>query len=349
MSLLWIDGFDNYGTSINAVPAPTGIVGRKYVILDEAQMKVRTGRLGGYALDPYATSTNSYIRKTFITTQDTLIAGFAIKFTTIDNDVRFFAFFDDAQRGMNLHINTTGEFTVFRDTTAITSGVTSGAGIVTNTWFYIEFKIKCHASLGTIDVVVNGVNKLTMTGQNTKAGTHSYHNGISLTGTSTANVVYYDDLYVCDNSGSTNNDLLGSRRVVTLYPSANGDSANWTPLSGDNYTNVDDGSLQDGDTTYVSTAASNVEDLYSYANVTTAPTQINGIMICTDGRVNGTGPYSIQDECKSNITTSNSANQVFADTVNYTTSIRILETDPDTTNAWTVSGLDNAQFGFHLV
>ena len=349
MALLWIDGFDNYGTSVNNTPAPTGIVGSKYIILGESFMEVRTGRLGGYALDPYATDSNSYIMKTFSTTQNTLIVGFAVKFTIINDNTRFFALFDDSTRGINLYINSTGELTVFLGGAAVSGGTTSGAGILTNAWNYIELKVLCDASVGTIDINVNGVNVLHLTGKNTKVGSHNYHNGIRLNGTSSANVVYYDDLYVCDNSGSVNNDFLGPRRVVSLYPSANGDSANWTPLSGDNYANVADGSLQDGDTTCVSTATSSAEDLYQYANLTTNPTQINGVMICTDGRVNGTGPYSIQDECKSVNTTSNSANQVFADTVNYTTSTRILETDPDTANAWTVNGLDAAQFGFHLV
>ena len=348
MSLLWIDGFDNYGTSVGSAPAPTGIIGRKYVTLGESYMRVRAGRLGAYALDTYATGTNSYIQKTLVTAQDTLIAGFAVKFLTLDA-ARLLSFYDGAQRGVNLYIQTSGEMKLYLDTTAIPSAVTSGAGILTNIWFYIELKVKCHASAGTIDVVVNGVNVLTMTGQNTKAGTHNYHDCFKITGTSYANQTYYDDLYVCDNSGTANNDFLGPRRVVTLYPSANGDSANWTPLSGDNYTNVDDGALQDANTTYVSTAASNAEDLYNYTDLVTNPSIINGIMICTDSRVNGAGPYSIQDECKSVNTTSNSANQVFADPTNYTTSVRILETDPATANAWTVNGLDAAQFGFHLI
>ena len=30
MALLWIDGFDNYGTTIGGAPSPTGILNRKY-------------------------------------------------------------------------------------------------------------------------------------------------------------------------------------------------------------------------------------------------------------------------------------------------------------------------------
>ena len=51
-----------------------------------------------------------------------------------------------------------------------------------NTWYYIEFKVKCHATLGTFDLHVNGISVLIGSGINTKIGSHLYHDRFAAQG-----------------------------------------------------------------------------------------------------------------------------------------------------------------------
>ena len=48
MALLWIDGFENYGTTIGSMPLPGGIIGKKYTVGLEYQIDIQTGRDTGY-------------------------------------------------------------------------------------------------------------------------------------------------------------------------------------------------------------------------------------------------------------------------------------------------------------
>ena len=90
-----------------------------------------------------------------------------------------------------------GEIEVYRNTTLL--GMTSGAGLLVSVWAYVEVKIKCSSSAGTVDVRVNGVNRLSLTGQNTKNGTDNYHN-VAVIGCS--NYFVIADVYVLDNTGT---------------------------------------------------------------------------------------------------------------------------------------------------
>ena len=64
-----------------------------------------------------------------------------------------------------------------------------------------------------MDVRVNGVSRLSLTGQNTKNGTDNYHN-VAVIGCS--NYFVIADVYVLDNTGTLNNDFLGNVKVVPL-------------------------------------------------------------------------------------------------------------------------------------
>ena len=50
MALLWIDGFEGHGTTDDAIPAPTGILRRRYITYRDGSSssytKIKTGRFG---------------------------------------------------------------------------------------------------------------------------------------------------------------------------------------------------------------------------------------------------------------------------------------------------------------
>jgi hypothetical protein len=338
MALLWIDGFDTYGTSVGGSPSPVGILQRSYNTVGwEDENRVRAGRLGGYATSPYQ---GYALGTTLATTNDTLTAGFAFRYSWASvADSVFFAFLDGSTVGVNLVVTTSGEIAIYCGATLLAT--TSGLGLLTDAWYYCELKVKCNSSTGTYEVRLGEAIILSNTGKNTKAGTHDYHNGFSLK-TSYARAIY-DDLYVLDSSGSVNTTFLGNMRVVTIQPDAAGDSTQFTPDSGDNYARVNE-AVCDDDTSYVEDTVSGNSDLYNYAALSGITGGIKGIAVVADCRETDATNFSIVLPCKSGATTSDGSALAIG-TTSYTAKRRIIETDPDTSAAWTASAINSAQFG----
>jgi len=331
--LLWIDGFDSYGTS--GTPSPAGIMARKYAVVG-SNLTVVSGRLSGYALN-FLNGVFTSTSPGTVTTDGTMVVGLAIKFNTVLYNGRFLSFYDGATEGMNLRIQTDGELAAYLGNTF--KQATLGLGIVSGSWYYIEFKVLCAAS-GTYEVCVNGVSILSGSGD-TRGGSHSYNNTFYLQG----NPATIDDLYCLDSTGSINNDFLGNMRVETIRPSANGTSTQWTPNTGINCNAVKE-QLCDDNTTYVEDGTMGHKDLYTYANLTGITFGVKGVKINTDAEATDVSAITLIDKCSSNGTESNSSQTL---TVNsYTSYGRILETDPSTVNTWTVNAVNAAEFGIEV-
>jgi hypothetical protein len=83
-----------------------------------------------------------------------------------------------------------------------------------------------------------------------------------------ATSAWIDDLYVCDGSGSVNNDFLGECRVLTLLPSdGNGSNNDFDTSAGgspaDHGAMVNDTTPND-DTDYVSSSTVDHVDSWNY-------------------------------------------------------------------------------------
>lgn len=172
-----------------------------------------------------------------------------------------------------LDINASGLIDVHRTSASGTIiGTSSGhTPVGAGEWHYYEMKATLTtATTSTVTVRLDGVTVLTITGVATSSVTGNVTNvQIVITGAATPN---FDDMYVCDTTdgtatdGRANSDFLGDVRVQTLLPSAAGDSTGWTPLSGANYTNVDE--VPANSTDYVSSSVSTTRDLYTLADLT---------------------------------------------------------------------------------
>jgi len=248
--------------------------------------------------------------------------------------------YDGGTVGMRVYSDSDGKLAVYRDTTRL---ATSTSAITAGTWYYIEFKVQVHDSTGTYELRVNESTWLSDTGVDTKTGSNSYYDVVDFHGPYSFVVNQYDDIYICDGSGSDNNDFLGNRKVVALRPSAAGDDTDWTPSAGANYAAVDEVEL-DEDTTYVeSSTVTSDQDLYDYDALADV-TNIHGIQINTEVRVTDAQSYDLNSVVKSGSTTDEGS----ADTITSTTYVsqnRISETDPNTSAAWTLTNVNAAQFG----
>jgi hypothetical protein len=99
-----------------------------------------------------------------------------------------------------------------------------------NQFNYFEIKATIHDTTGSIELRINGVPALNLVNQDTRNAGTGVVNAIRIGGTNSFGPIWaMDDLYICNTSGSTNNDFLGDIRVDTLYPNADGTYSQWTP------------------------------------------------------------------------------------------------------------------------
>jgi hypothetical protein len=234
-----------------------------------------------------------------------------------------------------------GQLAVYRggNLLATTTGLTLGTN-----WHYIEFKVTCGAS-GSYELRVAGETVLTESAISTKAGSHDYHDCFQLQCYSKL-VIYFDDLYFLDSTGSSNNDFLDNCRVVAISPSAAGDSAQLIPSAGANYECVDEALMND-DTDYVESGTDGYKDLYNYTNPEGVLGDIFGCQVNTVCRETDASTFNLVTICKSGVTESDDTEQLIG-TTNYVFRTRLLEVNPDTSDAWTESGLNSVQFGIKV-
>lgn len=339
--LLWIEGFEGFGTTIGLPPSPTNVLARKYSsVVSEDIMDIEAGRLGGYGLE-FESSAN-VLRSPALTTNSMLIVGCAVKFNTLVLN-KFLTFLDGTTTGMNVQLTAAGELSVYRGTTLLAT--TTGLNILLNAWYYIEFKVICHATTGSYELRVGEVNVLSAIGVNTKAGSNDYHTAFQLERTAASKT--FDDVYCLDGSGSVNNDFLGNNRVTAIYPNGDTVSKDWDrSAGGDNYALVDEAVVND-DTDYVESGDVGDKDLYDYGAVAGVTTLVRGIQINTMCRETDVTPFDLITVVKAGVTESEDAGQAIG-TTSYVSKKRIVELDPDTGVAWTVSGINAAQFGIKV-
>lgn len=339
MALLWIEGFEGMGTSDGSHPSPTGILSRKYpTVVYPDYMWLVAGRTGGHGLNMNGVWAELYTSN--LTTNATMVVGFAYYYTAT-YQARIVTLYDGAQQGVNLRQATGGELAVYRDGTLLAT--TSGLGLQTGTWYWIELKVVCGDS-GSYELRVGGINKLSASGVDTKAGSNDYHTRVGWIGPANG-AMYIDDIYILDGSGSANNDFLGNVKVVAIVP--DGDVSGYqdfTPSAGsDHYALVDENPVND-DTDYVESGTTGHKDLWTYVAASGLGTTIAGIQINTMVRETDAESFSLKTLIKSDTTEDEGAGEVIGST-SYKMLKRISETDPATAAAWTSSGVNAAQFG----
>jgi hypothetical protein len=340
MALLWIEGFEGYGTTTNNRPLPAGVMARKYSnAVNESNMDIETGRVAGYCIELPG---GSWLGTPSLTTDDTLICGFAFR-TDDAGDYTLMAFWDGGSKNFNLRYESAAnELDIWRDNTLIATS--SGLGILANTWYWVEMKAKTHNTLGTYDVELNGASVFSATNVDTQAGSNAWSDNIRFFGAGTNN--RWDDIYVCDTTGSVNNDMLGNVRVVSISPDGD-DTANFgtsTP-NASHYANVDENPTDD-DTSYVEDGTVNTTDLYDYAALSGSGS-ILGLQINTQCRQTDVTAFSLITPIESNGSQYDDSAQSVG-TTSYVTKYRISETDPDTSTAWTIAGVNAAKFGIKV-
>ena len=340
MAVVFIDGFDAYN---GVVSTTTGNIRTGWGPVGDS-VGIVTGRFGGQAVKNGGGSgtTNVLGKSISPLTQGTL--GFAIKFTSMPTNASWpcLVGLADSTSGIAIHFATDGSLKLISSTnmsTASTTYATTSAGlIVVNTWYYVELEFTIANAGGILNLYLNGTQVSSGT-YDTQVGTAATVSTLYLGSTNSLGIGIYniDDLYLTNTPTK-----LGEQRVETLYPNADTAQKQWTASTGvDNYAMVDETLMSVTD--YVSSNTIGSFDLYDFGNLTSTPSSINAVVVNALMQKDNIGTRAIAATIKSGSITLDGSN-VYLNT-GYNLNTRVLETDPNTSGAWTASAVNSIQAG----
>lgn len=186
---------------------------------------------------------------------------------------------------------------------------------------------------GNVVGFIDGATSATTTGESDNVG------GFGFMDDGTNSPRYeYDDFYILDGTGTTNNSYLGDVRITTLAAGADGNRNEWSPrtVGADNYTEVDE-TMMDGNTYVESGLIGAAEDYNndSFATRTIDPGNIQGVQVSNGTLRTSSGTIAFKHEMVI-------AGTRYSDDVEYTpgnTSFFITtfvtDTDPSDDATWT--------------
>lgn len=273
-----------------------------------------------------------------ITPASGMTVGFSLFLTTTGPVMSWFDSLDNPI--MDIGINLINNL-VYIDSTTTTY---SSQPVPLNTWVYFEVSVQDFSSTaaGNILIRLNGDEifsspiGFTLTGSGLGKGVTLFGGGTDIIG--------YDDFYICDNLGTYNTSFIEDGEILTLFPNGPGDETDFSVFGA--ATNWEAVSEQpfDGDTSYVYSGTTGVQDLYTVPTITVGDTLvIPGIMINAVARYDNTDPAYWVALIKSGVNlgaaTSISVTSAY---LNYQS---VFEREPVTDNAWTETLVNAMQIG----
>lgn len=350
MAVVLVEGFDAY----NGISGNNGSVNAGGWIYGGNSGSLVAGRFGGQAFSKGQGSLPGYnLYKVFGSVTQGCV-GFALKvsgYATDTSTALLYLTTDNLASQLSFRVGTSGEISIGRAGGGISGGFgtalgTTANGVVTlNTWVYVEIEFVISDSVGVVNLYVNGQSLLTLSGIDTKANaTLSTVTTIYLgdnTSTSGKGACLYDDIYITDTA-----TRLGEQKIETLYPTADTAQLQWTPSTGsNNYGTVDETLMSTTD--YVSSSTVNNYDLYDFGNLSSTANTISAVVISSLVQKDNVGTRAIATTVKSGSSTTDSGNTYLG--IGWTMAQRILATDPNTSAAWTTSGVNALQAGIKVI
>jgi len=321
MALVFIDGFDGYGSSVpisSKWPTPPAV------------SQFQTGRFGGQSL---SMSSQSGIN---LTSGTGWAVGVAVKLNgTISTTAQLISLRNGTTLVGVIGFNSLNQ--ILAATTSLSSPYASSSqSIAQNAWNYIEWVVNLASTGGTSQVFLNGQQIINFTGN---TGSGAINN--LLLGNSNSVSFNFDDFYV--SSGATR---IGEARVETLAPASN-DAVQWTPNGNANNFGCVNELPWNGDTTYISSSTPGQQDTFNINALSSTPLNIFAVQVTYAARKDDANTRTIAGVLKSGAASVVGANNNLAST--YQVFSDIYANDPNTSAPWSAAAVNAAKIGVREV
>jgi hypothetical protein len=338
MALILIDGFDYFSEGQSVA------MGWTMGNFLQVSWSSSYARYGGVGIRITDSGSPSYIlHRNMGVNKSTIYLGIAIyKYGTgtpyFHNDGAFVLFEDESNIDqVKLYVNNSWGIDVYRgDNTLL--GSTADDLIANRRWFYLEAKVTISATVGVVELRINGNQVLNLTSQDTKNGS-DYIRSFGLTAIHSDNETNFDDIYVDDAQ------FHGDCRVKTFVPDSDGNSTDFTRSTGSNDYECVDELPANEDTDYIVSDTLNHKSIFGIT--TGALGTVKGIQLSNRVRIDEVGTKKITPIVRSN-STDYTGTETELITADYLFESEIWETDPDDSNPWDQTKLEAAEFGLEI-
>lgn len=345
MALLWFDGFECYENQADMTVVRDGNFIEGYTFAS-ISFNATEGRRGSRCL---YTRHSNYVEYILASNYTTLILGIATRQSAAGSPGYvagwpWLGFYDDTTMQIGL-FQIGEEYHLYRGATKIDES--SGAGLIYNVWKYTEIKFTIDNSSGAVEVRTDGgTSSMIDFSGDTQETANAYINRIRIAGPT--NIYNYsDDLYICDTTGSKNNNFLGDVRADPLYVSGAGSHTDFTPSAGSNYENTDDDPYPDDDSTYNTGDAIAEQDSYAMDDLP-APSSvtIHGVKSQVTMRKTDAGARGAK------LLTRSGGSDYLSDELllseSYLTKAKIYEDNPNDAAAWEDADVNGMEVGMEI-
>lgn len=355
MALLWCDGFDHYGADENNLLDGVWAEVSSGMVLDASNPRTGTHALrhpGG------TTNGNNIARRVFGAGLTTVGFGHAFYLENLpaQNDRVGIAQFRDINNNAQISIQvlTTGAVRVVGAGTANRLDgpviATSDDAVVTaGAYQHFECMVTIDDTAGAVEVRINGTTVIAVTDVDTKQTAESDVRQVTFGKygalTTSAPEMWFDDVFCWDTSGSQNNDFIGDRRVITLFPNEDTAQADWSVVDGasppgEGYEAIDEADPDDDDS-YIATDTVGHVSEFELENVPADIVTISAIQLVNRMRKDDAGTCNVQASLVTGGSPEAEANGADRPiTEIYTYWQDVIELDPDSAAPWTPEGFN---------
>lgn len=349
MAIIWMDGFDHYGLSGSSARMQDGVYAEAPSGADDEYS--RTGAYS-YSLSGGIATLATRLRRVFpqgaIEYGGVGFALFMPSLFTDDNDLRFEV--RDVSNNILITIGwrTNGALLIYRGDLTELLYESPTPNFLANAWQHVEFSYRIHATEGFVEVRLNGVTIGNVSEVNTRgsfglAAQFASRRGL---GVVSADGAWMDDLFAWDTSGSFNNDFLGDRRVITIYPDADTAVAEMTVVGAAEGWQAIDDAVPDDESSYIEGATPTgssdpVESEFDLEDVPAEVVAITAVQSYVRMRKTDAAVCNMQTSFVSGSDFDSGLDRAITEAWTYW--MDVFETDPATGALWTPAALNAAK------
>jgi hypothetical protein len=343
MKLVFFDGFDHYNSAD--------------ILKKWSSYAISSNMIVGGGRNRNCLSTTAYSLAKQITAADesaTFILGFAFRLGALPGSSQncIFALTSDNRATVHLTLSVDGSGALVVKRGGYNGNIIGQENTPSfssvDVWRYIEFKATLSDTVGVVEVRVDGrpTPVINLTNIDTKnGGTKTtfdsilFNQNLMLPSSGTA----CDDLYLV--SGVPGNapvdGFLGDCKIEVLYPIAAGTTTGLTSSAGANYDTVNDPLANTTD--YVSNNVDDTEDTYTFGDLITPNGTIYGVQANIYAQKTDVGARSVAPVYRHSGTDYDGVDLAVG--VGFSYVRELTEQNPGTGTAWTVTDVNNAEFG----
>lgn len=334
--LIFIDGFDHYGVSTaGRTNMLAGVYAASAGSMTPSSSQPRTG-----AIALTASGGSGIARRVLGAARTGVGIGYAVFLNNLPGSTdsgELMGWLDAGAAYLaSLTMDTTGKIRAKLGAAGGTLlGQTAAPVLVAGAYQHIEAFVKLSTTVGSIEVRVNEVTVLSLTGLNlgsTNCEQVTFAGALS---------GFVDDVFCWDDTGSTNNTFIGDRKVITLFPSADTAVTDWVAVGATPDFECINEAAPNGDTDYiVATPLSGPAKLseFDYTNLPAGVAAVNGVQIYTNALKTDAGASNVQVSVISGASVAAGTDNPL--TTAYTYRMDMVENDPATGAPWTPAAVD---------